>query len=193
MTPPDNNPSDFAKDSLTSIVGTVVGGAAFVGLTALWTGTISGPANPDFWQQIAPYSLLGLTIFLLTVPQTRRVIFGALVWLFGLRILTRKQRNVLTAQGKASANQRPAAQTSRVPGLSRHGRLSANRLQNGVLRVRWTSNRAIVGNLRPGRAGGWDVVYEETGESLGWVASKESGMELLEAKALDEHTRLGKA
>lgn len=164
-----------------------MGGAAFVGLTGLWTGTISGPANRDFWQQIAPYSLLGLTIFLLAIPQTRRVIFGVLVWLFGLRILTRKQRDVLAAQGQALATQRSAAQTSRAPGLYRHGRLSAHRLQNGMLRVRWTSNRAIVGNLRPGRAGGWDVVYEETGESLGWVASKESGMELLEAKGLEEH------
>jgi hypothetical protein len=187
VTPPDNNPSNFAKDSLASIVGTIVGGVGVIGLAGLWTGTISGPANPDFWQQIAPYSLFGLTLALLTVPQTRRVIFGLVQWLVGLRIMTRKQRDALRAQGKEAASQRPAARVSSVPGLYKHGRLTSIRLQSGVLRVRWTSNRAIVGNLRPGRAGGWDVLYEETGESLGWAASKESGMELLEAKALDEH------
>lgn len=187
MTPPDKNGSDFAKNSLAAIVGTVLGGLVLVWLAGLWSGTISGPANQDFWQQIAPFALVGLVMLLLVVSQTRRVIFNVLGWLFSLRVLTRKQRHVLPAQGKASPNQRLGLRSG-VPGLTKHGRLSALlNIHTGVLTVKWMSNRAVVGTLHPGRAGGWDVLYHETGETLGWVDSKESGMERLEMKALEEH------
>ncbi|GEB63258.1 hypothetical protein SAT01_07060 [Sinomonas atrocyanea] len=59
-------------------------------------------------------------------------------------------------------------------------------MQTNELKVKWTSNRAEVGTLRPDRAGGWEVVYEETGECLGRVDSKELGMERLEARARQE-------
>ena len=173
---------------MSSIVGTILGGVALFGLTGLWTGTISGPANPEFWQQIAPYALAAVAIVLLAVPPTRRVVFGMVEWLCGLRILSRKQRDHLAKQSMASPAPRPALRTSGVPGVYKHGLLSAHRnIQNNCLNVKWISNNSVVGTLVPGRSGGWDVIYDETRESLGWVDSKERGMDLLQVRGLEEH------
>ncbi len=181
MTPPDKA-SGFGKDSLSSTLGTVAGGVLLIIIGGLWAGKISGPENPEFWLQIAPFVIAGL---LLALPWTRHRIVQAWKWLLDLRILTRKQQDALAAK---SQSQRQAIRTSGVPGLTKHGRLSAlQNIHTGLVTVKWTSNRSVVGTLHPGRAGGWEVVYHETGESLGWVDSKESGMERLQARAVEEH------
>lgn len=151
-----------------------------IGIIALWTGTVAGPDNPNFWRQIAPLAFIAVVLFLFIIRSTRTVIVGLAKWLFSLRVLTRKQRAEL-AKAKTAPRPRQSLPRVIIPGETRHGRLKAteNR-QTKVQRVTWSANGMYVGTLTPGKAGGWEVLYGSNDEALGWVGSKTAGMELLE-------------
>lgn len=190
MTQPNNQSSAFADATLGGIIGTVIGSLLLLGIAALWTGTVAGPSNPDFWRQAAPFAFLLVILLLLWIRPTRRLIWGIVRWTFGLRILTRKQRAELD-QPKSTPNPPPSIRVSPVPGLTKHGRLNANQnLRTNALKVTWANNGMYVGTLEPSKGGRWEVLYGEHHQSLGFVDSKTVGMELLEKTDVAETKRL---
>jgi hypothetical protein len=58
------NKNGVVANSLASAIGGVVSAAAIVYFTAIWTGAISGPTNPAFWQQLAPLVVVVLLVIL---------------------------------------------------------------------------------------------------------------------------------
>lgn len=91
-------------------VGGVVGAAVIVYFTAIWTGTISGPKNPAFSQDLAPLVVCVVVLALLVVPQTRRLIFSIRKplkrlarWLFGIRFYDKRRRDALVMRGREEA------------------------------------------------------------------------------------------
>lgn len=100
----------IVENSIAGAIGGVVGTAAIVYFTAIWTGTISGPTNPAFWQQLAPLVVVVLLAILFGVPAIRRFVFSLfrplkkpVMWLLGLRVTDKRRRNELLEQGEKEA------------------------------------------------------------------------------------------
>ncbi|WP_081819012.1 hypothetical protein [Arthrobacter sp. UNC362MFTsu5.1] len=98
------------ENSIAGAIGGVVGTGAIVYFTAIWTGTISGPTNPAFWQQLAPLVVVVLLALLFGVPAIRRFVFSIfkllknpVMWLRGLRVTDEQRRNELLEQGEKEA------------------------------------------------------------------------------------------
>lgn len=101
------NKNGVVANSIASAIGAVVGAAAVVYFTAIWTGTISGPKNPAFWQQLAPLVVVLLLAILFGVPGIRQFVFSMfkllmmpLMWMRGLRVTDERRRNELLVEGE---------------------------------------------------------------------------------------------
>ncbi|ABK05753.1 hypothetical protein Arth_4316 (plasmid) [Arthrobacter sp. FB24] len=100
----------IVENSIAGAIGGVVGAAAIVYFTAIWTGTISGPTNPAFWQQFAPLVVVVLLAIVFGVPATRRFAFSIFkllknpfMLLLDLRVTGKRKRNELIEQGEKEA------------------------------------------------------------------------------------------
>ncbi|WP_110905232.1 hypothetical protein [Curtobacterium sp. MCBD17_030] len=86
-----------------------------------------------------------------------------------------------TSAEAAPAPGRPASGGLKfaVPWTEHEGLQSHRNMKTNVRTVRWASNNALVGELRPAaRGGGWDV-YDVDGIHLGGVADEKAGMVVL--------------
>lgn len=98
------------ENSIAGVIGGVVSAAAIVYFTAIWTGTISGPTNPAFWQQLAPLVVVVLMAIVFGVPAIRRFVFSVfkllkkpVMLLLDLRLTGKRRRNELIEQGEKEA------------------------------------------------------------------------------------------
>ena len=189
MNQPDQDSPSTVGTLLLAVLANVVALIIGLYLVALWTGTVTGPPNPEFWKQVFPVALLVVFVGLLSVRRTRRFLTAPLRrlgrWVRSLEISTQKQRDEVALKVAAARLPRPSARISGVAGETKHGRMRGSlSYRTKVHTIRWASNGQEVGSLVPGDTGGWDVHYLKTAESLGWVDSKEEGMQRLEAKDL---------
>lgn len=102
--------SGIVENSIAGAIGGVVGAAVIAYFVAIWTGTISGPQNPAFWRDVAPFVLVVVALVLMIVPQTRRLILKILkqlkrvaTWLSGIRICDKPRRDALITRGAEEA------------------------------------------------------------------------------------------
>lgn len=109
-----NKKSSIVENSIAGAIGGIVGGvigaAVIAYFAAIWTGTISGPQNPAFSRDVAPFVVVVAALILLGVPQTRRMIFSIRrplkrlgVWLSGIRVYDKTRRDALVTQGREEA------------------------------------------------------------------------------------------
>lgn len=134
-----------------------------------WNGTIPQPSNPAFWQQAtiaAPKVIAGL---LFALGPTRRIIAQSFKWMFGMQVLSRKQREAL----RTHTQRPPEKRTTNMYGDPKHGRLVA--IQNMQIKphhVQWASNGAQARTLTPGDHARSYVTYDRTGETMGWARQR---------------------
>ncbi|MCP1415441.1 hypothetical protein [Paenarthrobacter sp. A20] len=107
MNEPIKKQSDVPGNSIAGAVGSIISTPFIVLFVAIWTGTVSGPTNPAFWQQLSPLAIGVLVLALLIFRPTRRFIFKHLkrlaVWLLGIRVYGKRSRDALMEQGKDEA------------------------------------------------------------------------------------------
>lgn len=109
-----NKKSSLVENSIAGAIGglvsTLIGAAIIAYFIAIWTGTVSGPTNPNFWQQVSPFGIALVILVLLLIPQTRRFIFSIrkplkrlATWLSGIRIYDKPRQDALVSQGEEQA------------------------------------------------------------------------------------------
>lgn len=110
MADQDKKKSDLGSNSLAGAIGACVSTPFLVYLAAIWTGTISGPTNPRFWQDLAPLGIIVVLLVLFGIRATRRFILGMIrplkkpvLWIRGLRITDERRRSLNLAEERNEA------------------------------------------------------------------------------------------
>lgn len=102
--------NSIVENSVAGVISTVVGAALIAYFLAIWTGTLSGPTNPAFWQQFAPLGGGIVLVILFVFRPTRTLLFSLFrllkkpaVWLIGLQVTDKRRRNGLLKDGEKEA------------------------------------------------------------------------------------------
>ncbi|QOT20022.1 hypothetical protein [Paenarthrobacter sp. YJN-5] len=102
--------SGIVQNSAAGAIGGVVGAGVIAYFVAIWTGTVSGPQNPAFGRDVAPFVVGVVVVILLAVRQTRRLIFSIsrplkrlAIWLSGIRVYDKTRREALVIRGVEEA------------------------------------------------------------------------------------------